>query len=112
VANQHIQDQALAYKAAGMAGTMDQLRVRAFLDAINGTSSLPAPGTAPRQDSTDQQPEGTSGTDGGPGHEGTGPSGPSGPFGPGGSGNSPGGTGGPEPAEPAGPARCWRRTPC
>jgi hypothetical protein len=30
-----------------MAGTMDQLRVRAFLDAINGTSSLPAPGTGP-----------------------------------------------------------------
>ena len=44
-ANQHIQDRALAYKAAGMAGTMDQLRVRAFLDALNGTDSRPAPGT-------------------------------------------------------------------
>jgi hypothetical protein len=40
-ANQHLQDQALAYKAAGIPGTMDQLRVRAFLDAINGTSTLP-----------------------------------------------------------------------
>ena len=45
-ANQHIQDRALAYKAAGMPGTMDQLRVRAFLDAINGTDSRPAPGDA------------------------------------------------------------------
>jgi hypothetical protein len=46
-ANRHIQDRALAYRAAGMAWTLDQLRVRAFLDALNGTSSLPAPGTAP-----------------------------------------------------------------
>ena len=43
-ANQHIQDRALAYKAAGMPGTMDQLRVRAFLDALNGA---PAPAPAP-----------------------------------------------------------------
>ena len=42
-ANQHLQDQALAYQAAGVPGTMDQLRVRAFLDAINGTSTRPAP---------------------------------------------------------------------
>ena len=47
-ANQHIQDRALEYKAAGVPGTIDQLRVRAFLDAINGTDSRPAaPGTAP-----------------------------------------------------------------
>jgi hypothetical protein len=45
-ASQHIQDRALAYRAAGAAGTLDQLRVRAFLDALNGTSSLPAPGDA------------------------------------------------------------------
>jgi hypothetical protein len=38
-ANQNIQDRALEYKAAGVSGTMDQLRVRAFLDAINGTDS-------------------------------------------------------------------------
>ena len=42
-ANQHLQDQALAYQAAGVPGTMDQLRVRAFLDAINGTSPAPPP---------------------------------------------------------------------
>ena len=45
-ANQHIQDRALAYRAAGMAGTLDQLRVRAFLDAINGAPA-PAPTRAP-----------------------------------------------------------------
>jgi hypothetical protein len=45
VANQHIQDRALEYKAAGVPGTMDPLRVRAFLDAINGTDSRPQTGT-------------------------------------------------------------------
>ena len=44
-ANQHIQDMALEYKAAGVPGTMDQLRVRAFLDAINGTSPARPPAT-------------------------------------------------------------------
>jgi hypothetical protein len=49
-ANQHIQDRALAYKAAGTPGTLDQLRVRAFLDALNGTDSRPAAGSAPAAD--------------------------------------------------------------
>ncbi len=44
-ANQHIQDRALAYQAAGLPGTMDQLRVRAFLDSLTGIDSRPAPGT-------------------------------------------------------------------
>ena len=43
-ANQHIQDRALAYRAAGKPGTLDQLRVRAFLDALNG---VPAPAPPP-----------------------------------------------------------------
>ena len=42
-ADQRIQDRALAYRAAGVPGTLDQLRVRAFLDTINGTGSRPAP---------------------------------------------------------------------
>jgi hypothetical protein len=46
-ANQHIQDTALAYRAAGMPGTLDQLRVRAFLDAINGTDSRPPASAQP-----------------------------------------------------------------
>ena len=66
-ANQHIQDRALEYKAAGMAGTLDQLRVRAFLDAINGTDSRPVPASADAG-ATD----GSSASDGGPGRDGTG----------------------------------------
>jgi hypothetical protein len=38
-ANQHIQDTALAYRAWGVPGTLDQLRVLAFLDALNGTDA-------------------------------------------------------------------------
>ena len=60
-ANQHIQDRALGYKAAGVPGTMDQLRVRAFLDAINGTGSRPAPTPAATS------PDATSPDGGGPG---------------------------------------------
>src|SRR5580704_7204860 len=83
-ANQHIQDQALAYKAAGVPGTMDQLRVRAFLDAINGTDSRPAPAaTSPA--GTGQEGTGQDGT----GQDGTGGTG--GPSSPGGGGNGPGG---------------------
>ncbi len=79
VANQHIQDTALAYKAAGVPGTLDQLRVRAFLDAINGTDSRLAPsqddaasggsGTGEADGTGQESTGGTSGTDGtsGPG---------------------------------------------
>ena len=66
-ANQHIQDRALEYKAAGVAGTLDQLRVRAFLDAINGTDSRLVPGSADAG-ATD----GSSASDGDPGRDGTG----------------------------------------
>ncbi len=38
-ANQHIQDRALHYRAWGIPGTLDQLRVLAFLDALNGTDA-------------------------------------------------------------------------
>jgi hypothetical protein len=70
------------YKAAGVPGTMDQLRVRAFLDVINGTDARTS--VAPQghgraggsEDGTD---------DGGPGHDGNGSG-----------GNGPGGSGGPE----------------
>src|SRR6266446_221454 len=66
VANQHIQDTALAYRAAGVPGTLDQLRVRAFLDAINGTDSR----LAPSQDDAFSGGSGT-GEAGGMGQEGT-----------------------------------------
>jgi hypothetical protein len=38
-ANQNIQDRALEYRAWGVPGTLDQLRVLAFLDSINGTDA-------------------------------------------------------------------------
>jgi hypothetical protein len=87
-ANQHIQDRALEYKAAGMAGTLDQLRVRAFLDAINGTDSRPVPASADAGTA-----DGSSGGDGRPSQDGTGGSGTGG-SGTGGSGGTDG-TGGP-----------------
>ena len=94
-ASQHIQDRALAYQAAGMAGTLDQLRVRAFLDALNGTSSLPAPGTTPRQDdATRTGHDGSGPQDGGTDEAGGGENG-GGPGPGGGNGNGPAGTGGP-----------------
>ena len=79
-ANQHIQDMALEYKAAGVPGTMDQLRVRAFLDAINGTSTRPAPGDADAAGKVAAGPDGagsgdhggTDGTGGGTGSGGNG----------------------------------------
>ncbi len=48
-ANQHIQDRALAYRAAGMAGTLDQLRVRAFLDALTGAPAVHPAHLRPRR---------------------------------------------------------------
>src|SRR5712691_9306438 len=90
VANQHIQDTALAYRAAGVPGTLDQLRVRAFLDAINGTDSR----LAPSQDDAFSGGSGT-GEAGGMGQEGTdGTDGPGGPGGGNGNGNGPAGNGG------------------
>ena len=75
-ANQHIQDKALAYKAAGVPGTMDQLRVRAFLDAINGTDSRPAPApAATSQDASSPDGGGHDGTGHDGGHDGSGASG-------------------------------------
>ena len=38
-ADQHIQDRAMAYKKAGIAGTLDLLRVRAFIDLLTGRDS-------------------------------------------------------------------------
>ena len=95
-ADQHIQDRALAYRAAGMSGTLDQLRVRAFLDALNGTSSRPAPSqnvtgeTGTSQGDTGET-GGTGGTGGEPGQGGNGSSDTGGNR----NGNGPAGTGGP-----------------
>jgi uncharacterized protein DUF222 len=113
-ANQRIQDRALHYKAAGVPGTLDQLRVRAFLDIINGTDSRPAPGTKadtagqPDQDANGNRPDGPD-----PDRNGNGPDEPDqdgnryGPDpdedGPDRGGDGPGGVGGDPPAGPRGP---------
>jgi hypothetical protein len=69
-ANQHIQDTALEYRAWGVPGTLDQLRVLAFLDALNGTDARRRfPRKDPATGSPDHDPVGGAGggTDTGPG---------------------------------------------
>jgi Domain of unknown function (DUF222) len=75
-ADQHLQDRALAYRAAGVPGTLDQLRVRAFLDTINGTVPRPpaSPVLAAGAPSAEAPAEATSGASAGP----AGPAGPGG----------------------------------
>jgi len=53
-ANQNIQDRALDYRAWGVPGTLDQLRVLAFLDSINGTDARQR---YPKVDATDADPD-------------------------------------------------------
>ena len=123
-ANQHIQDKALAYKAAGVPGTMDQLRVRAFLDAINGTDSRPAPApAATSQDASSPDGGGHDGTGHDGGHDGSEPAAPT-PATPAGGTEpaAPAGRAGPAARAAAGPARPgtpgpgaargWRRARC
>jgi Domain of unknown function (DUF222) len=68
-ANQHIQDAALQYRAWGIPGTLDQLRVLAFLDALNGTDA--------RQHYPKADPCGATGAEPGDGDQGE-PGGPAG----------------------------------
>jgi Domain of unknown function (DUF222) len=94
-ANQHIQDTALEYRAWGVPGTLDQLRVLAFLDALNGTDArqhypktdTPAAGGGPDEDAD------TGHGDGPHGQPGSGPGGATG----GGLGDGPHGRPGSEP---------------
>ena len=91
---QHVEQRALDLRAAGMPGTLQELRVRAYLDLLQETDSRLAPG----------RPGDPNGSDG--------PGGPSGPGSPGGS-DGPGGAGGgdgPEPpASDQDPATCGAR---
>jgi Domain of unknown function (DUF222) len=100
---QHVEQRALDLRAAGMPGTLQELRVRAYLDLLQERDSrnLPAPGTGPAD---------PNGPDGRHGPDGNGPDNPAGPDGPDGPrGNGPGGPGpspgpGPGPGPGAGPA--------
>ena len=67
--------------APGMAGTLDQPRVRAFLDAIDGTDSRPAPGQDTDASGARREP-GPAGRRRGPGRHGRHGSAPAGPAGP------------------------------
>ena len=105
-ANQNIQDKALQYRAAGVPGTLDQLRVRAFLDSINGTDSRPASGTTPATGTgdtdTDAGPDpDQDGNENGPDQDGNGGDGDKNANG--GNGNGPGGSCGDPPAGTRGP---------
>jgi len=101
---QHVEQRALDLRAAGMPGTLRELRVRAYLDLLQERDSrdLPADpvsasgGVGPDQASPDSDPPGPSD----PGH---GPDGPDGNGGGGGPGNGHGGPG-PAPGPRAGPS--------
>lgn len=63
MANANIQNRALAYKAHGVPGTLDQLRVLARLDSINGTDARTRhPQAAACQDSEPAKTARTTGT--------------------------------------------------
>ena len=104
---QHVEQRALDLRAAGMPGTLQELRVQAYLDLLqerdrrNQPAAPAAAGTtetsAPDQPAPDSDPPGGADPDPDP-DPGNGPGGPGGP-GPGGPG-----PGGPGPAAPAAPA--------
>ena len=88
-ADQRISARARELKSAGLAGTMDELRARAYLDFLLGRTGLPQPGIS--DPGAGQPAESTAGPDrpdtspAGAGGRGTGPGGPAaGPWSPGG----------------------------
>ena len=89
---QHVEQRALDLRAAGVPGTLQDLRVRAYLDLLQERDSRAAP-EGPAASGPDQPPPDT----GPPGPQ-NGPEGPGGPRGPGGPGGpeDPGGPGGPD----------------
>jgi Domain of unknown function (DUF222) len=104
---QHVEQRALDLRAAGAPGTLQELRVKAYLDLLQERDSrtVPVPadseGAGQDQPASDQPPSGqpSSGSDpSGPPDADPGPGGPDGPsHGPGGSGghSGPGRSGGP-----------------
>lgn len=105
---QHVEQRALDLRAAGIPGTLQELRVRAYLDLLQERDSrdLPAdPAPASREGADDpsapEQPP--SGADP-PAPPSAGPDGPDGPDGNGGRGNEPRGPGH-WPGGPGGPGR-------
>ena len=90
---QHIEQRALDLRAAGIPGTLEELRVRAYLDLLQERRTrLPAPGPGPAGTPATAGPQdtGPEGNGGGPGG-----SGPAGGPGGSGSGGQPGADAGP-----------------
>ncbi len=96
---QHVEQRALDLRAAGIPGTLEELRVRAYLDLLQERRTglpVPAPGPAGMSATAgpdDTGPDGNGG--GGPGGGGPGGSGPAGGPGGSGSGGPPGADAGP-----------------
>jgi hypothetical protein len=96
---QHVEQRALDLRAAGLPGTLRELRVRAYLDLLQERGSRTVPAASedgPADPGQAGEPDGLQNGDGGQG-----------PGGPGGSGsgprNAPAGTGPDGPARPAAP---------
>jgi uncharacterized protein DUF222 len=103
---QHVEQRALDLRAAGMPGTLRELRVRAYLDLLQERDSRdlpagPVSAACPARTPLDGQPPGPPSL--GPGPDGPGPDGP-GPDGPGRNGGSGGPAPGPDPASSHNPA--------
>jgi hypothetical protein len=104
---QHVEQRALDLRAAGVPGTLQDLRVRAYLDLLQERDSRAAPeepaasgGAAPDQPVPDQPPPDQPPPDTGPPGPGGSPGARNGPGGP----HGPGGPGGPGPGPAAGPS--------
>ena len=92
-ADQRITAWARQLRKAGLEGSMDELRARAYLDILLDKDSRPAPGTAGGQDAAGQDAGGEDAAGGqdGPGDGGPAPRGPEGPGRPPGTGAVPAG---------------------
>jgi hypothetical protein len=96
---QHVEQRALDLRAAGLPGTLQELRVRAYLDLLQerdartARTALAVPDGSPQDASGPGGPPDEDSGPGGPGGPGGGP-GPGGPGGPGGGGPGPAGSGG------------------
>ena len=103
---QHIEQRALDLRAAGVKGTLRELRVRAFHDLLQERDSRAAPGPSDADQASDSPEPASSEVPGGPPTGQTGPPGPEGNAGPDGpqSGDDPGGNGDSGPGPYHGPA--------
>ena len=92
---QHIEQRALDLRAAGMPGTLQELRVRAYLDLLQERDSRDLPAPAPAPASADAEPADAALADAGPAEEASVPDRP-------GPGQPPPGSNRPTPPDPGG----------